>query len=438
MTARLRSVFVDAPLLAVITVIGVMLPYLSKALGGRTVALLAVSLALAGLTVVFPERSIPIVVITVMFFSLVRRIFPSPTPASDIAAIFPFIVSAPLAWRGLRHSSPPSVVFFLGWSAATIILSLGSPLVGVAGITNLAVPMTVGLAAGRTPDGMAMLRRTFALASGVVATYGIMQYSSPFSWDVRWLRDAHFLSAGRVGTAQFRPFATLPAPGTLAIVAAVAVLLVVLPGSPVAGLTRAWVGSACGLVLLLTQVRSVWIATAAALVVAALSNRRRAGRTIAAVGMLGFVLVLLVPGKTTLVERVRTLSSPSGDTSYASRADLLRSGAALATPLGRGIGQYSAGNRVAGGQSLDNGYIVVLGETGVIGFGLLIWVLGSAVRGAGAHDYPFLTLLLIVNAAGFAIGGVGAIMLWATSGLQSSIPLQPATPPAARASIPNE
>jgi hypothetical protein len=73
---------------------------------------------------------------------------------------------------------------------------------------------------------------------------------------------------------------------------------------------------------------------------------------------------------------------------------------------------------VAGGRAIDNGYLVVLAETGVIGAALLIWVFGSTVRSAKREDYPFFVLLLIVNAAGFAIGGIGAIFLWGTCGLQ--------------------
>lgn len=408
----------NATLFTIVVATGAIVPVLSKTLGSRTVVLLASTLALTGLSWILPDVSIPVAISTVMFFALARRVFPSPTPATDVAAIFPFIVAAPLAWRGLRDRAPLSVVCFLGWSAATFVLAFGSPLVGVAGVANLAVPMGIGLAAARLPDGTAALRRSVVVTGAMAATYGIVQYISPFAWDVRWQRDSKFLSTGRIGTTGFRPFATLPSPGTMAVVAAVVVLLVVLPSPPVGGIVRAWAGCACGVVLLLTQVRSVWIATAAAVLVAAAGSGRRAGRTIGVVVLLAFVLVLVVPSKTALVERAKTLSSPGSDRSYSARTDLLRSAAALATPFGEGIGQYSAGNRVVGGRALDNGYLVVLGETGIIGLALLTWVLGTAIRSASRRDYPFFVFLLIVNAAGLAIGGIGAILLWSTCGLQ--------------------
>ena len=418
MSTNLSGRGVHASLLGVAAATGAIVPVLSTTFGTRTVVLLALTLALTGTSWMLPDVSIPVAVSTVMFFALVRRIFPSPTPASDVAAIFPFIVAAPLAWRGLRDDAPLSVVCFLAWAAATFFLALGSPLVGLAGIANLAVPTSIGLAAARIPDGTAALRRSLVVSGAVAATYGIVQYLSPFGWDVRWQRDAKFLSTGRMGTPEFRPFATLPSPGTMAVVAAVVVLLVVLPSPPVHGLVRAWAGCACGVILLLTQVRSVWIATAAAVIVAAAGGGRRAGRTIGVVILLGFVLTLVVPSKAALVERAKTLSNPGSDRSYSARTDLLRSAAKLATPFGEGIGQYSAGDRVVGGRSLDNGYLVVLGETGIIGVALLAWVLATAIGSATRRDYPFFVFLLIVNAAGLAIGGVGAILLWSTCGLQ--------------------
>lgn len=413
-----RTLAFHSVLLGVVALVGVMLPTLSNAFGHRTVVLLGIALALTGLAVLLPDASIPIAVSTVMFFALLRRILPTETPAADVAAILPFLVAAPLAVRGLRHRPPLSVTIFLAWGLATMVMNPGSPLVGAAGIANLGVPMMIGLGAAALPGGLQRLTASFVITGGLAATYGVFQYFSPLSWDVRWLADSNFFSAGRIGTSEFRPFATLPSPGTMALVAAVVVLLVVLPRSPVRGTVRVWAGTSCGLLLLLTQVRSVWIATVAALLVAAIGDRRSAGRMIATVAVLSLAVLPIVPSRTTLVERVKSLSNPTADTSYSSRANLLRSSAALASPFGRGLGQYSAGNRLEGGSALDNGYLVVLAETGIIGIALLGWVLIAVARGAKPPDYPFLVFLLIVNAAGFAIGGVGAILLWATCGLQ--------------------
>ena len=419
----------QAGVLACIGAVGAAMPILSNAFGTRTMLLFSLTLGLTGITLLLPETSIPVAVSTVMFFALVRRIFPSPTPVSDAAAIFPFIVAAPLAFRGLRDHAPPSVVFYLGWSAATLLLNFSSPLVGVGGIANLAVPMTIGLSAAQVPNGLSLLRKSFAVTAGVASSYGLVQYFVAPSWDARWLRDAQFSSAGPIGTSGFRPFGTLPSPGALAVVAAVVVLLVVRPGSPVTGLTRAWVGSTCGLILLLGQVRSVWIATVAAVIISTMADRRRAGRTIVAVAFLSVIVILVVPGKTTLADRVKTLSNPSSDRSYTARTDLLRDTGSLASPFGRGLGAYSAGNRVEGGKSLDNGYLVVLAETGVIGVALLVWVLKTAAHNAKPRDYPFLAFTLIVNMAGFAIGGVAAIFLWSTCGLQRAASLEESLAP---------
>jgi hypothetical protein len=416
--SKVRRVSGPVLLRGVIAVFGLSVPLLSRVLGSRTVLLLAFTLLLTGIAAARPNTSIPIAVGMMMFFALVRRVFPAPMPASDVAAIFPFIAAMPLAWRGLRNGAPISVLCFLGWSAATSVLNVHSPLVGAAGIVSLAVPMTMGLAAAGLPGGMALFRRTFAISAALAATYGIAQYLVAFSWDARWLRDAKFSSAGRIGTNNFRPFGTLPAPGVMAVVAAIALLLVVIPGSPVGGLLRVWVGASCGVVMLLSQVRSVWIATAAALILAAVGDLRRARQTITTVVLLSLVLIVFVPSRTTLVDRVKTLSNPTADRSYSARRDLLRSAGALLTPVGKGVGQYSAGNRIVAGHALDNGYLVVLGETGIVGFGLLLWVLSSAVSHATRRDYPFFVLLLLLNMAGFAVGGIAAAPLWSMSGLQ--------------------
>jgi hypothetical protein len=129
------------------------------------------------------------------------------------------------------------------------------------------------------------------------------------------------------------------------------------------------------------------------------------------------LVVLFSPQREVLIGRAQTFTELGTDASYQSRVGLLSGAGRLVAPIGAGLGSFSSGSRAASDSSIDNGYLIVLGETGIVGFGLLLWVLAVVARRARRPDYPFIAVLVLLNAAGFAFGNFVGMLLWAFSGI---------------------
>lgn len=413
------------PLLAPVAVVvvsslaGLALARIVALSSARDVLFLVLGGVIAGIGLLRPSFSIVATVAGFVFLSTLRRLAPAPDPAADLAAIVPFLIALPLVVRGLRAPKPAAFSLFLIWISASAGLAFSRPLVSVAGWMNVVVPLAVALALAEVPDGLRTFARAVVGCGAVAASYGIVQYFVPLAWDLEWLEQADLVSAGIFGTSTFRPFATLPAPTTAATLCAVVILVVVFKRSLVAlpSVVLVWAVSACTVLLLLTQVRSVWLALAVALVVGALATRGHSlVWTVAPVAVVVGVLAWS-PQAEVIVDRAQTLADPQGDVSFQSRVTLLGRAAELTSPLGRGVGSLSAGSRATADQSIDNGYLVVLGELGLVGVVLFGWVLVLVVRRSRPADYAFLALLAALSAAAFALGGLGGLLLWALSGL---------------------
>jgi len=127
--------------------------------------------------------------------------------------------------------------------------------------------------------------------------------------------------------------------------------------------------------------------------------------------------LLLAPQADVVIKRARTCTALSNDQSVADRRGLLAQTANLASPFGRGLGALSAGSRIEGDRSIDNGFLVVLGETGVVGLALLVWVLAGAAKRSTREDRPFLALLVIANIGGLFFANIPGLVLWSICGL---------------------
>lgn len=400
-------------------VVGYKLPDLIAGYGPRDLLFLVAAVVIAGLGLRSSSFSIASVVAVFVFSALLRRLIPAADPSSDLAAIVPFVVTLPLAARGLRASKPISVSLLLVWMTLSAGLALNSPLVGIAGWLNVAVPLLAAFGAARVPHGLQTLARATVLCGALAASYGIVQYFVAFPWDAAWLASTDFASVGSFDDPNFRPFATLPAPTTAATVSAAAILLLVtrrdLTALPV--MVRGWALSTSVMLLLLAQVRSVWLALGVAVVVRVLASSGRSLRQVAAPVAIVMMVVLFSPQREILVGRAQTFTELGTDASYQSRVGILSGAGRLLSPVGSGLGTYSSGSRAVANSSVDNGYLVVLGELGIMGLGLLLWVLAVIVSKAKRPDYPFVALLVVLNAAGFALGNFTGLLLWAFSGI---------------------
>ncbi len=108
----------------------------------------------------------------------------------------------------------------------------------------------------------AAVATTFVTASLVAGAYGLYQFTAPPLWDINWMQRSGMTTIGQPVPFAVRVFGTMHSPGILAVFLVIALVLWLARPRP-AGLLAAGVA---GVALLLSQVRSAWLA----LVVAAL------------------------------------------------------------------------------------------------------------------------------------------------------------------------
>ncbi|MDP9069728.1 MAG: hypothetical protein M3N68_00275 [Actinomycetota bacterium] len=405
--------------LTVALALGVVLPTVTASFPGRDIALFLVAAVMVWLAWVRPRLSIILVVGTFVFSALVRRLLPALDPTADLAAILPFLVALPLAAHGVRMTKPVGAVLLLAWITIRAAFSFDVPLAGLAGWLALAVPLLAAFGIARIPSGLSTFARATVACGSIAALYGILQYFFLFSWDVEWLMRADLNSAGQPGSTNFRPFSTLPAPGTAATLSAVVILILVFRKELV---WRSWLFRAVALAssstfLLLTQVRSVWLALVVSLLVGAFAARGRPAQQILPLSAFVVAVVLVLPLGEVVVDRLDTFSNLQDDVSYRNRIGTLAKAGTIVSPLGLGVGQFSSARRVREANPVDNGYLVILGEVGVVGAVLMTCVLAWLVRRSRPPEYAFWAMLLASNATGFAFGGLTGLLLWALAGV---------------------
>lgn len=405
----------------------------------RDVAFLLFGAALAGLAWLSPRFSIVAVVAAFVFSGLLRRLVPAADPTADAAAVFPFLVALPLAVHGITVKKPPGVTALLLWAVVGVGLSIGAPLVGLAGWLNLAVPLLAAFGIRRIPLGVNLFARTTVICGAIAATYGIVQYFFPIPWDVVWLNGAGIQSIGVFGTSSFRPFATLPAPQTAATLCAVVILLVVFQRQMVGASTalRFWALSTTSILLLLTLARTLWLALAAALLIGLLATKGRPARHIVPLVAAALLFVFVAPQGEIVSSRASTIGDLSQDVSFNERVALVRSAGVLVSPFGVGLGNLSAASRADVTTAIDNGYLVVLGELGLVGAALLAWVLIRLIRQSRPNEYAFVALLLVSAAGSLAFANLPGLLLWVFAGIglsRDSAPAEagPVAPPGRR------
>lgn len=411
--------FLSVAAVTVAVGLGVVLPTIAATFPWRDIALFLVAAVVVGVACVKPSLSIVLAVGTFVFSAGVRRLLPAVDPTTDLAAILPFLVALPLAAHGVRATKPVGAALLLVWITVRAAFSFDVPLAGLAGWLDLAVPLLAAFGIARIPSGLSTFARATVVCGSIAAIYGIVQYFLPFPWDVEWLMGADLKSAGQPGTTNFRPFSTLPATVTAAMLSAVVILIVVFRKELIwrSSLFRAVALASSSCFLLLTQIRSVWLSLIASLLVGSLAARGRPAREILPLSAFVVAVVLILPLGEVVVERIDTLSNLEDDRSYRTRIDSLAKTGTIVSPLGLGVGELSSASRVGGGDPIDNGYQVVLGELGLVGAVLMTWVLAWLVRRSRPSEYAFVTMLLATSATAVAFSNFPGLLLWALSGV---------------------
>ena len=177
-------------------------------------------------------------------------------------------------------------------------------------------------------DSIPGLRKTFEpclIASAVVLSlYGVAQYVSPASWDANWVRGVAELGFNSLGTPepfQLRVFSTMNSPGAFGAILSAAIVLALKQRLPVclACVAPMLVG------LALCQYRSLWAATALAIVLVAVAPSAGIRRTnILALFLAGLALAstALSPQiRDAVIQRASTLTELEGDESLRKRLE---------------------------------------------------------------------------------------------------------------------
>jgi hypothetical protein len=187
-------------------------------------------------------------------------------------------------------------------------------------------------------------------AGTAMAAYGVVQFVHPAPWDAQWMRDVAELGLGSIGQPEpfaVRVFSTMNSPGSFGVVLSAAIVVGLKNRLPVSALTVA----VMVIGLALCQYRSVWAATALALIMV-LFSRGAAFRLSNILALLAIGLALcstaLVPKvREALVHRAASLTELKKDESLRVRleqyADLARADSLI---IGDGLAINGASRRL--------------------------------------------------------------------------------------------
>jgi hypothetical protein len=280
----------------------------------------------------------------------------------------------------------------------------------------------------------AVIRKTFAFALPLLAFYGIYQFVRLPVWDSQWMINADLKSIGSPLPFLVRVFGPLNSPGPYAAFL-LSGMLMVLAGK---GFIR-FPGIAVAFVaLLLARTRAVWIAFLIGLIIQQLSlpvvKLPRRIVTLVVVAILAAPLTAIPAFRTTIVNRMSTLSSISSDNSFIKRVQFSTQNASeiVSTAEGNGLGTTGGAIKLTrvqvGTRSLDNGFLELFylfgwpgGMMFLLGIGAMLYqsfmfaetrrdTFASAVRAA---SFALVSILPI----GDVFTGSTGTLLWAMLGL---------------------
>jgi putative inorganic carbon (hco3(-)) transporter len=373
------------------------------------------------------------------------------TPSADPLALLPFLATGLLALIEMRQSMlSREARITLELACAGFLI--GAPMGLVADPQACAfalVAYLAGLAAfvlgwGDGREGRLNLVKALTFLLPPLAVYGVFQYFFPLtSWDTNWLETVHLQSIGSPQEDHIRIFSTLNSPGTFALVAAVGILLFL--GVRRSASLSIPITALLVMALALTFVRSAWLALALGVIIFVSASRSKsAGRIVGviAIGLIGLVLVGgSNPTTSAFTERLTSLGDVGKDESaqqrLSSSSKLLPE--AVSKPIGAGVGQAGLAVTLGGGetdgsgiQTIDNGYLALIYQCGLIG-GLLIFAaiarsvmaatkaIGSEQRrisrAAAASVLAGIVALLLGLAATDILYGITGAFFWYLAGV---------------------
>ncbi|MBJ7332456.1 MAG: O-antigen ligase family protein [Solirubrobacteraceae bacterium] len=408
------------------------------------VGLLVSVIGAAALYVRWPTAGLVVLVLLWTITPLVRRLldyYAGYTSGPDVLSLAPFFATLLVGAIAFR-AQPPSkaVLIVLGAFGAGLLyaipLGVDDPfalLFALFSYPAAAVGLLIGYRDWKRQQ--MTLEKVLIVLIPLIAAYGIYQYLTKQlpPWDALWLKTDAPVSTGRKETGDFRAFSVLNSPGLLAGVLALFGLMLLVaprltPWKIVAGALT--MGA-----LAFTQVRSAWLAMGIAMIaLIPLSRGNILLRVLPLVCVLGAMYVT-VGGSTAgqaVVDRATSVKKGEDDGSVKSRIDAITEFApkAIVAPLGNGLGSVGQAARVSlKGEPpfVDNGYLTILWQGGLLGFLLMM---GSIVYGTlyGVRNlnkykrrerFPFLAVIIVsavMHLSGDALFGLPAVILWYSLG----------------------
>lgn len=331
----------------------------------------------------------------------------------------------------------------IGYGYFSGILQLGV-MPATHALVSWLVPLGFGLYCAvewrRYPELRSAFRFAFLLGTGILGCYGIFQFIDPPMWDRHWMISSGMYSVGRAFPYEVRVFSLVNAPLPFATIL-VAGLMIALSTRGVGRILLLVAGT---MALLLSLVRSVWLAGLLGVLVYVASVPLRTTRKVIAPLLVTAAAILAAPllappeiSQPTMrivQDRFLTLSSIQSDVSFRDRTSFLSriSNVVLESPAGRGLGSTGVSSTLdesgEGIRDFDNGVFAALYSLGWMGgAGILLSVLtaialtfkrrepGDDLLAKAARGVAVTSIALSLG--GNVLEGVSGAVLWGFLGV---------------------
>ncbi|HTJ27011.1 MAG TPA: O-antigen ligase family protein [Candidatus Limnocylindria bacterium] len=343
-----------------------------------------------------PWIAVQVVILTWALIPEVRRLIDWKVGFNSISvvSVLPLLVLVPFALPfiyGKRLTKLPFPMLVLGWIwfggftfSLAVSVTTGNTFAALYSFAQFCLPAIFGFWVSSLSISVRDLFERVAIFMLWLATplalYGALQFASPPPWDVTWMLYAKITSIGVPLPFQLRPFSTLNSPGIFADFLVMTIMFNLPRLRTMKPLAMGQLAF-CMAVLILTMVRSDWIALVIGVVAYIIMSPQRAKNLTIMAGVVGVIAVLVMnvsallgssSAGSDLSTRIDTFSNLDNDVSYNERSrywgePLME---ALESPLGQGLGVLGTAAKLGNSgttHDFDNGYVARFTEMGYFG-----------------------------------------------------------------------
>lgn len=363
---------------------------------------------------------------------------------NDPLSLAPFLATAVLGAIELVRSQAPLrsrrilMVAALGFAIGLPVGLLSGPRSALYALVAYVAALGAAVLGSHEPDTAqeSTLRRVLLYGMAPIAAYAIAQRALPLAeWDRLWVDTTSLISLGAEDEGTLRVFGTLNSHGALAPLLALSLLCYLTVAR--AGVVAIAGAATVAVALALTNVRSAWVALAAAGLAHVVASHGRSARLVLGAGAVLVAATLALapvsPAARGVLDRAVTIGDEQDDSRTARSTSFSRTlPVALQAPMGHGLGSAGEPSKLTGASTMrapDNGYLGLVYQVGPVGFLLvaaaLAVVVRAAWRGAQARApgqdlrlllFAMVVFLLVQMTAGDVLYGSQAVVLWFIAG----------------------